>query len=194
MATNPKLPPQRPYRDDHAHMDLVKGGGRRSWWPLVIIVVAAAILIGLIAWLPRAPKQTRPPAAAQVPPQPTGNQVQLSDLNMTTTTTGGAMDITGMLYNNGNTAINAVLAQASFLNINGQTLENVSAPMLTLQADGTTQPFINNPIKPGERRPFEMRIDRVPEGWNRNLPALRLTDVAAQPANTSVPAGIATKP
>lgn len=189
MATNPQYPQRN--RDDHAHMDLMKGGGGKGWWPLVIIVIAAAILIGLIVWLPRAPKRTVAPAGAQVPPQPTANQVQLTNLNFTTPTQGGATNITGTVYNNGNTAITAIMAQATFSNINGNNLETVTGPFLSLNPDGTTQDFLSNPIKPGERRAFEMRIERVPEGWNRNLPAIRLTEVASTPATKSIPAGTA---
>jgi hypothetical protein len=186
MATNPRFPQNR--RDDHAHMDLIKGGRGKGWWPIVIIVVAAAILIALIVWLPRAPKRAPAPAAAEVPSQPTANQVRLSDLAFTTPTPAGATNITGTVFNNGNTAITSILAQATFNNINGNNLQTVTAPFLQLNADGTTQPFLNSPIIPGERRAFEMRINRVPEGWNRNLPAIKLVEVGATPTNQSVPA------
>ena len=98
------------------------------------------------------------------------------------------MNITGQLYNNGNTSINAVMAQATF--VNGQQLETVSAPLLSLRPDGTTHPLIDNPVKPGATRAFEMRIERGPEGWNRNLPAIRRTEVAANALSGSVPAGL----
>ncbi len=191
MATNPQFPQKR-VRDDHAHMDLIKGGRGRGWWPALIIVIAAAILIALIVWLPRAPKRTAAPAAAEVPPQPTANQVQLSDLKFTTPTPDGATNITGTVFNNGNTAITAIVAQATFQNLNGNNLQTVSGPFLGLKPDGTTQDFLSNPIKPGERRAFEMQVERVPEGWNRNLPAITLTQVASTPATKSVPAGTAT--
>ena len=187
MATNPQIPPREPRRDDHAHMDRIKGTSTKTWWPWLLILVSAAILAALIWWLPQSPKRTAAPSAAQVPAQPTGNQIQLSNLNMSTPTPGGAMRLTGTIYNAGNTSVNAIVAEGSFANINGNVLETIKAPMMHLQPDGTTVPFTQNPIKPGARSQFEMTFDRVPEGWNRNLPKLRIDQVGAQAPSGSVP-------
>lgn len=178
MATNPQIPPRK--RDDHAHMDLLKGGRGTGWWPVVIIVVTAAILIALIAWLPRAPRSAQTaPSSAAIPPQATGKQVQLSDLQITPSTPPGAARLTGTVYNNGNTDITAIVGQATFMGANGQVAGQVTAPFLALNQGGTNQPFLNDPIKPGERKAFEMQVNQVPQGWNHSMPALTLTQVAA---------------
>ncbi len=178
MVTNPQIPPRK--RDDHAHMDLLKGGRGRGWSPVVIIVVAAAILLALIVWLPRAPKNAHTaPSSAAVPPQATGQQVQLSDLQITPSTPSGAARLTGTVFNSGNTDITAIVGQATFMGANGQVAGQVTAPFLSLTQGGTTQPFLNDPIKPGERRAFEMQVNQVPQGWNHSMPALALTQVAA---------------
>src|SRR5690348_1043696 len=86
MATNPQYPqhkgPQevKRYKDDHAKLQVPP---KRAFpWILLVIAVAAAILAALIYWLPQTPARHRPPSAAQVPQQPTGNQVQFFNLKM----------------------------------------------------------------------------------------------------------------
>ena len=182
MATNPKYPrPEGEYRDLHPKIPVPKGG--RRWWPLLIIFAAAAILVTLVYWLPRAPhRAVPPPSAAQVPPQPTGNQVQVSNLTMSTPTPGGAMDLDGRVFNHGQTAINGIVVEATFRNITGQALKTVRVPMAALYAHDVTKPLAENPIPPQHYRDFRLNFSRVPEGWNRNLPELRLVQVTAQAA------------
>jgi hypothetical protein len=179
MATNPQIPPDRKIRDDHAKVLLTRP--RNTWWPLVIIVVAAAILIALIVWLPRSPHRPAPPSAAQVPPQPTSPQVQLTGLQTSTATPGGAMNMTGTLVNNGNTSITGIQVKAIFRNITGQPLKTVTAQMEGLNpANGEPVPFTTDPVSPGASRNFEIRFERVPEGWNHNLPDLAITNITAE--------------
>lgn len=178
MATNPQFPERGPRLvDDHAKVETVKQ--RNTWWPLVIIAAAAAILIALIVWLPRTPKQVIPPNSAQVPAQPTGSALQLTGLKMSAPTPGGAMNLTGSVLNNGNAALTGATVEASFRNINGQVLETKTVQMLGFN-DGQTYDFMQNPVKPGQTRAFELRFERVPEGWNHNLPELRIAQVRGE--------------
>ncbi len=179
MATTPQRPPEPPrLQDDHAKVVVTKA--RNLWWPIVIIVVAAAILVALIVWLPRSPRQVAPPSAAQVPPQPTGTQIQFTNLRMSTPTPGGAVNLTGNLLNNGNQAINGVTVEATFRGIKGNNLETKTVELIGLNSDGQTYILQQQPIKPQATARFELRFDRVPEGWDRNLPALRITQVRAE--------------
>ncbi len=179
MATNPQRPPEPPrLKDDHAHVVTTKA--RNAWWPIVIIVVAAAILVALIVWLPRSPHQVAPPSAAQVPPQPTGSQIQFTNLRMSTPTPAGAVNLTGSLLNNGNQAITGVTVEATFRGINGNNLETKTVEAMGFDNSGQTYDLLKQPIKPQSTARFELRFDRVSEGWDRNLPALRITQVRAE--------------
>jgi len=124
MATNPQYPNERRTPDTgprDVHPKLKVPPKSQFPWTLIAIMVAAAILIAIIATLPRATRMTPSPAAAQVPPQPTVNQVQLSNLSLQAAPVGGAYYLVGYLHNNGTTAITGVQVEVSFKGANGQT-------------------------------------------------------------------------
>ena len=79
MATNPKLPdfpevPRRRSENEHAKVQMIRQS--KFPWPLVVLIGAAALLIAIFALLPRTPHLTKPPTGAQIPQQPTADQVQ----------------------------------------------------------------------------------------------------------------------
>jgi hypothetical protein len=177
MATNPQFPEQqRP----HLQPRLQTPPKGRFPWPLVAIVIAAAILAALIWWLPQTPKKQLPPNAA-VPAQPTGNQVQLTNLKMTPSTMGSALYVEGMLYNNGNTEITGVQVQAAFHGINGQVLETQTRPVEGMVGNSATQAqnLDQAPIKPNQSRAVRVYFDHYPAGWNKQMPDLKVTTVTA---------------
>lgn len=176
MATNPKFPEQR---DIHPKFRLQPKS--RVPWVWVAIIVAALILLTLIIFLPRAPRQEMPANAAQVPPQPTGSQIQFTNLKLAPAPTGGAVYLQGMLVNTGQTAINGVMVDATFQSANGATLETIRRPLegLVGGSNATTQLLTEAPIKPSEARPVRIDFDHVPEGWNHALPALTIVGVTA---------------
>jgi hypothetical protein len=78
MATNPRIP-------EHRDVPTLENQKReKSASPLVPFGIPAAgiLLVALIIWLPRAPRRPTAPLNATVPAQPTGNQVQLSNLHL----------------------------------------------------------------------------------------------------------------
>ena len=178
MATNPQYPePQKP----HIHPRLQTPPEKKFPWPLIAIIIAAAILAALIWWLPQTPKKQLPPNAAAVPAQPTGNQIQLTNLKMTPSTVGSAFYVEGMLYNNGNTAITGVQVQAAFHGINGQVLQTQTQPVQGMVGNSATaaQDLTQAPIKPNESRAVRVYFDHYPAGWNKQMPDLKVTTVTA---------------
>lgn len=175
MATNPKLPPQ------HEHPSLSMQPRSRVPWVLIALIVAAAILVALILWLPRAPRQGMAPSAAQVPSQPTGSQIQFANMNITPATTGNAFELQGRMTNQGQTDITGVLVDATFKSNSGQNLETVRVPVMGVEggSNTATQPLTDAPVKPGETRSVRMDFTHVPEGWNRQLPELSVVTVTA---------------
>ncbi len=179
MATNPNLPRQGPVPvPPHPRIPKPR---KQFPWALAAIIVAAAILAAIIYWLPQSPKAQTPPTAAQVPPQPTGSQVQLSNLNITPAPGGGALYLDGTLINNGNTTINGITAELSFKNLRGETLETETLPVESVGKNSGqhagTQPLSQDPIKPRATRPFRISVSHVPEGWNHQVPAMRIVSV-----------------
>ncbi|HTM88002.1 MAG TPA: DUF2393 family protein [Terriglobales bacterium] len=136
---------------------------------IVLIVVAVLAIIGRSG---RAtPKQ--PPAYA--------SKLQLTDLKMTPSTVGSAFYVEGMLYNNGNSDITGVQVQAQFHGANGQVLETQTHPMEGMVGNSAieTQNLTQAPIKPNQSRPVRVYFDHYPAGWNKQMPDLKVTTVAA---------------
>ncbi len=178
MATNPQYPePQKP----HIHPRLQTPPKKQFPWPLIAIVIAAAILAALIWWLPQAPKKQLPPNAAAVPVQPTGNQIQLTNVKMTPSPVGSAFYVQGMLFNNGNSDITGVQLQAAFHGINGQVLQTQTRPMQGMVGNSATeaQDLTQAPIKPNESRAVRVYFEHYPAGWNKQMPDLKVTTVTA---------------
>lgn len=183
MATNPQFPQKRGFQEvpryPDVHGRLQVPPKRRFSFPLLVVVIAAAILAALIAWLPRTPHKGVAPSAAQVPQQPTGSQIQFSNLNMQPAPAGGALYIEGVLHNVGNTDVNGVQVQADFRSTNGQILATETGVLQEVSGKGTgpTENLTKAPIKPNQSRAFRVYFERTPAGWNKALPELKVTTV-----------------
>ncbi len=186
MATNPKMPqvPREKYPDDHARLQLVKKS--RFPWPIVALIAAGVILAAIIWYMPRTPHVRPEPTGAQVPAQPTNSQVQLTNVNMTPAPTGGAFYLEGMINNAGQTAITGVQVQAAFDSASGQALATQTTALqgLTGSADTQVQNFTQQPIQPGQSRPFRAYFDHYPNGWNHEVPQLSVTAVTGTTPNS----------
>jgi hypothetical protein len=177
MATNPRIPEER---DVHPKIEEQLQPTGRIPWVFVAIIVAAAILLALIIWLPRSPRAYSP-SGAQIPPQPTGSQIQITNLKLTAAPTGGALSLDGQIVNTGGTAINGIEVDATFKGINGANLETERRPVEGMVGGSATetQSLTQAPIKPGEARPFRISFDHVPVGWDHKMPALTIAAVTA---------------
>jgi hypothetical protein len=185
MATNPKLPdypniPPRRSGDEHAKVQMIRKS--KFPWPIMALIAGAAILIAIIALLPRTPHVTPAPTGAQIPQQPTAEQVQLTDMKIAPSPVGNALYLTGILHNMGNTAITGVQVQAQFLGRNGPMLQTITRPVEGIVGGGSSEPLTAQdltkaPIKPDEARPIRIYFEHVPAGWNHQLPQLTVTTV-----------------
>jgi hypothetical protein len=176
MATNPRIPDRHDVPSLQEQRREKKPGS-----PLVPlgILVAALLLIALIVWMPRTPKATSAaPSAAAVPMQPTGNQIQLTDIRLSPSTVGNQLYIYAKLFNSGNTSINGVQASVAFNGQNGQALAPVTAPVEAVN-DGVGQNLVDAPIKPNETQDVRIPVEHVPQGWNHKLPAIQVENVTA---------------
>jgi hypothetical protein len=180
MATNPKLPdypeiPPRRSENHHGKVQMIRQS--KFPWPILILIAGAALLIAIFALLPRTPHLTTPPTGAQVPQQPTADQVQLTNVKLAPAPAGGAAYMTAILHNTGNTAITGVQVQAEFLGRNGPVLNTVTVPVQGLADRTTPQDLTKAPIQPNESRPIRVYFERTPAGWNHQLPNLTVTTV-----------------
>ena len=173
MATNPRLP-HRPQQVP----TLAEQRSKKSASPLVPlgILVAAALLLAILIWLPRTPKQAMPPTNAAVPAQPTGSQIQLQNIRIVPDPTGGQMYIYATLFNAGSTAINGIRANVVMQDQNSQPLDGVTTTVEN--ADGKS--LVDNPIPPNAQRDVRMNVQQIPQGWNHQVPAIKVDGVTAQ--------------
>jgi len=178
MATNPQYQP--PQKGPQLVPELQAPVKMQFPGPLVAIVAAAAILTALIVSLPSVPNQrARSIAAAQQPQQPTGIQVQLTDMKMVPAQVGSAFYIDGQLINSGGGDITGVQLQGAFKSASGQVLDTQTHPVNGLRSGGGMQDLSQAPIKPNEVRPVRIYYDHVPQGWNRQMPELKVTAVTS---------------
>jgi hypothetical protein len=179
MATNPKLPdfpdiPRHGSENEHAKVQMIRQS--KFPWPILILIGGAALLIAIFALLPKA-YLLKPPPGAQVPQQPTADQVQLTNLKLAPAPAGGAAYMTAILHNTGNTAITGVQLQAEFLGRNGPVLNTLTVPVQGLADMTTPQDLTKSPIQPNESRPVRIYFEHTPAGWNHQLPGLTVTTV-----------------
>ena len=180
MATNPKLPdffdvPPRKSKNEHAKVQMIRQS--KFPWPILILIGGVALLIAMFALLPKISHLTTPPAGAQVPQQPTPDQVQLTNLRLAPAPVGGAAYMTAILRNTGDTAITGVQVQATFLGRNGPALDTVTVQVQGLADRTTPQDLTKAPIQPNEPRPVRIYFEHTPAGWNHQLPELTVTTV-----------------
>lgn len=174
MATNPRIPQQEPPR-------LQLQPRSRVPWVLIALIAAAALLVALILWLPRTPRAQMAPNAAQVPQQPTGSQIQFTNMNITPAPTGNVVRLQGRMVNMGSTDLTGAIVAATFLGANGQPVGTVQAPVMGVEggSNSADQPLTDAPIKPSEARIVRMDFANVPAGWNKQLPSLQVVTVTA---------------
>lgn len=176
MATNPKIPEER-----HVHPKFKLQPRTRVPWGPVTLILAAILLIGLIVYLPRAPRAARTPTAGELPPQPTGNQLQLTNLKIVPAPAGNTVALDAQMLNNGNTEVTGVAVDATFEDASGAGVGTVQAKVMGIQGGtgGITEELTKTPIKPGQTRAVRMVFDQVPQGWNHQLPKLTVAAVTA---------------
>lgn len=183
MATDPRIPdaldPKGPGHTGGLRPQK-PSGGRTG---VVLAIVVALLLLGAILYfMPQTPKVTAPSTAADVPQQPTGEQVQLQDMQMSMAPAGGSMYIHAMLNNNGQSTIDGLAAQVKFRAEDGTIVGAEEAKVMGLKQQGQTfteEDLTQNPIKPNDSRPVRIAVDRVPDKWNRSMPEIAITTVTA---------------
>ena len=180
MATNPKLPdfpnnlPRR--ANDHARLQLVRQS--KFPWPILALIAGAALLIAIITVLPKAPHTATPPSAAEVPRQPTAEQIQISHAKITPAPQGDAAYLIALLHNTGNSEITGAQIKAEFLARNGDVLRTEMASLQGIAQGGVAgENLAQAPIKPNESRPVRVYLEHTPKGWDHQTPQLTFTTV-----------------
>ena len=188
MATNPRFPEQRPKDDLNARLrqNQPKSGAP---WVLVALLVAAALLIAVVAFLPRAPKASPTPTGAEIPAQPTGQQIQFTNVRLMPSPVGNTVALDAVMTNAGNTDVTGVAVDAKFIGKDGTVLAAQRGKVMGIEGNtaGDTQDLTQAPVKPNQQRPVRIVFDNVPADWNHEPPALTVAMVtgAGSPAEVN---------
>src|SRR5438874_13434011 len=119
MATNPNYPDPRKRRADFPDPELPQEKRAGVPWPLIAIMAAGLILAAIIYYLPRMPKESRGPAAGQIPHQPLLNELEVSNLKIVPAPVGNQIYLTGRLQITGNHIFIGITVDAIFSNAHG---------------------------------------------------------------------------
>ena len=194
MATNPRIPdPKQPRTGGPILVpkpEPPKGAGPG----VTLAIVTAILLLGAILYfMPRgAGNIANAPAGAVTPAQPTGGQLQFSDVSVGVAPVGGAVSIDAQLTNSGTSEVNGVMAELDFPLTNNQT-SSVQAPVMgiaigekgkganTSKVTGDIEDLTKAPIKPGETRPVRISVNDVPKAWNHQVPQIRVAETTGMP-------------
>lgn len=155
-------------------------------WPIVAIVAAAVILGALLFYLPRSPRRGPNPTAAEVPQQPFGQTLQITNLKVQPSPAGGSVYIQGTVSNASPKKINEVTVVAKFYDKSGAVIHQDTVPMQALPKDtGNTVgvSFAEDPLNPDSSKEFRLAFDSIPDTWNHETPALQIAHLgfAGQP-------------
>ena len=160
-------------------------------WPLLALVAAAVLLIIIFAVFPTAPKMAAPAPGAQVPDQPGGNQLQLTNLRMTESPARAgevSVKLAGNIQNVGGSAVNGASMEATFMDGSGHVAMQQAQPIerITPQGDSAKELALKDqPLKPNDVGAFDVTFIGIPANWNKQMPGVRIVDVntngAAQP-------------
>ncbi len=186
MATNPRIP------DSGSPIQRPTGGMRPEkpksglTGTTLALIVLALLLAAIIYFMPRAPKTAPPKPGAEVPQQPAAlaGVIQIQQLKMSQAPTGGALDIQGLLNNTGTQTVNGIAMDVVFHNQKGGIADSERVKVQGLAQQGSKyveDDLQKTPLKPNDTRPFRITVDSVPQGWNQQMPELKIATVTSHP-------------
>lgn len=181
MATNPRFPEPRDRDRERLNADLRRNEPKSGFpWVVLALVVAAAILTAILIWMPRTPKAAMTPSNANVPPQPTGQQIQFSGAKMVPSAAGDEVALDALMTNVGETDVTGVAVNGQFMGADGKAVASIPSQVMLLDpASGNTNGLVQYPVPPNAQKPVRIVFDHVPAGWNHEVPALTITQVTA---------------
>jgi hypothetical protein len=162
---------------------------RRGWMVAVGAGVVAVILIAVAVAMHSHKAAPESAAANQnhiLPIDPYAGRLTLSGLTMSQSTSlsgGTSTFIDGKIRNAGGQTLTGVTVQVLFPNDEGSAPQMETVALALVRAHEPyvdTEPVSASPIKPGEEKEFRLIFERVPDGWNQQLPEIHVVKVSAQ--------------
>jgi hypothetical protein len=148
--------------------------------PILIGIAAVVVVVGLIAYLGREkphPQSSLHPYAANV---------KLSDLKMSAAENFVGASVTyldGTVTNTGDKTVTRAIVHIVFNDAMGQAAQVEDQPIRVVTEVGPYADAVdlsNAPLAPGQSKPFRITLEHVSSAWNRDYPAMQVTDVAVK--------------
>ncbi|HEV2646292.1 MAG TPA: DUF2393 family protein [Acidobacteriaceae bacterium] len=156
--------------------DVERGGIPLAAWgaaaAVVLVVAVVFLLMGRKG--PEAAPRTLQPADAYAASLPLSGMEMSEAENLS----GGKMTyLDGRLTNSGGRTVTGVTVQVVFANDMGMAPQVDTVPLTLIR---TKQPYIDvepvsaDALKPGDSRDFRLTFETVPDGWNTQMPEVRV--------------------
>ena len=149
----------------------------------LIIGIAVVVVIGgalAAAFLLR-----QPPKAAKTA-SPYIASLKLSDFKMSAAENfiGATVSyVDGTITNSGGKTVTHAVVEVVFQDSMGQLAQREELPLRVLKTSGPYPEAVDldvSPLAPGQTQHFRLTFDSISAQWNRQYPAMRVTDVAVK--------------
>ena len=147
----------------------------RSLWPSLLIgAVVVAVVVAIFAWMGKQPAGPAP----RIAPMPFGaaektyaSQLKFDQMRVSRFANMLNQEVTyldGTVINQGNRSVANVQLKVEFFNVENQLVKSQTVPLL---GEGAA------PIPPGTSREFRLGFELIPDDWDMQVPAVRVTGI-----------------
>jgi hypothetical protein len=149
----------------------------------LIIMIAVVVVIGGMLGVALLLRQ--PPKAAR-PVSPYLSSLKFSDLKMSAAENfiGATVSyVDGTITNAGDKVVTHVVVEVVFKDDIGQLAQREELPLQVLRSTGPYPEAVDlnaAPLAPGQTQHFRLTFDNISAQWNRQYPAIRVTDVTTK--------------
>lgn len=154
------------------NFEVRRGEKPRSQWPFLVIGAAVVVvLVVVLGWLgrPGPPGPAAPPLPFGPAEQAYAEKVKFESPKMSRFANFLNQEVTyldGDIVNEGDRSIVGLAVRVEFRNVENQVVFRQTMRPLNERAA---------PIAPGERRPFRLAFEEIPDDWNMQYPSIQVT-------------------
>lgn len=160
-----------------------KGAGERNWMPLIVAVVVV-VVVGVVLFLTLGggkPGSTIAPTNAALDPYAANLPLTEFKMSEAGNMAGGKETyVEGLIENTGTKTVSGVTVQVLFRSMAHEVVQNESQSMKLIR---TREPALDlysiasSPIKPGDKREFQLIFEKVSPDWDGAYPEVRILKV-----------------
>jgi len=145
--------------------------------PILLGIALVVVLVGIIAIVGR----ESPKTGGGLPPY--ASNIRFSDLKMSAAENFVGASVTyldGTVTNTGDKTVSHLMIHIVFKDTMGQTVQMEDMPVRVVETVGPYPDAVDlniAPLAPTKSKPFRVTFEHVASDWNREYPALQVTDI-----------------